>query len=83
MCPWLLSEMVSHECFPFKSQKNCVSRLKTKAPVCSLEPDGAREFLEHVGAAGDVRNTKDRDVQALEVRLGHQVWSAHPRAMQG
>ena len=36
----------------------------------SLEPDLDREFHEHVRAAGDVRNTKDRDAQDLEVRAG-------------
>ena len=44
-------------------------------PVCSLDPDCDRKLRERAGrlAAGGVRNTKDRDAPALEVRAGSPV----------
>ena len=32
--------------------------------------------------AGGVRNTKDRDALALEVRAGTPVWGAHPGTLR-
>ena len=60
-----------------------MTRLKTGAlkHVRTTLKQGAQECVRELEAAGGVRNTKDRDVPALEVRagrvaVGHTTWDA-------
>ena len=50
----------------------CTTRLRTRAPELEQTrlKQGAWKRVREPGAAGGVRNTKDRDIPALEVRAG-------------